>query len=127
MAERFEIYKCGICGNVAEVVEGKGGVLDCCGREMKLLAENSTDAAKEKHVPVIEETNEGYIVKVGSIEHPMIEAHYIEFVELSVDGKRYKKYLEPSDKPEFEFKVAKGRSVSAREYCNLHGLWKAVK
>lgn len=125
MTKRYQIYKCSLCGNVVEVVEEHGGELVCCGQKMQNLTENTVGASKEKHVPVIEETLNGYIVKVGELEHPMLAEHYIEFVELTVDGNIHKKYLNPGDKPEFEFKVNKGKKVSAREYCNLHGLWKS--
>jgi superoxide reductase len=91
---------------------------------MELLKENSTDAAIEKHVPVIEKIEGGYRVKVGSVEHPMTEAHYIEWIELITDNKVMRKYLTPKDKPVAEFKTD-AKEVSARTYCNLHGLWKS--
>jgi len=96
--------------------------LVCCGQPMQLQKENTVDASQEKHVPVIEKTKNGVKVKVGSIPHPMEETHWIEWVELKVDGEIYKKFLKPGDKPEVEFPV-KGKKLSAREYCNLHGLW----
>ncbi|MHB0946079.1 MAG: desulfoferrodoxin [Sedimentisphaerales bacterium] len=124
MAKKLEIYKCMICGNIVEVNHGGDGELVCCGQPMKLLVENTTDAAKEKHVPVIEKIAGGYLVKVGSVAHPMEEKHYIEWIELLADGKSYKQYLAPGQKPEATFKID-ATQVSAREYCNLHGLWKA--
>ncbi|HUT54699.1 MAG TPA: desulfoferrodoxin [bacterium] len=124
MAELLQVYKCSKCGNIVELVHAGVGELVCCGEPMKLLAENTTDAAKEKHVPVIEKTANGYKVKVGSVPHPMEEKHYIEWVELIADGKAYRKFLKPGDKPEAEFCVD-ARKITAREYCNLHGLWKA--
>ncbi len=124
MAELLQVYKCGKCGNIVELVHVGGGELVCCGEPMTLLTENTTDAAKEKHVPVIEKTATGYKVKVGSVPHPMEEKHYIEWVELIADGKAYRKFLKPGDKPEAEFCVD-ARKITAREYCNLHGLWKA--
>ena len=120
---RMEVYKCNICGNVVEVLFAGDGELVCCGKPMILQVENTVDAAKEKHVPVIEKTAEGFKVKVGSIPHPMEEKHYIVMIELIVDGKSYQQALKPGDAPEASFCV-KGVTVSAREYCNLHGLWK---
>ncbi|MDY6908696.1 MAG: desulfoferrodoxin [Thermodesulfobacteriota bacterium] len=123
MAERFEVYKCDVCGNIVEVLFGGQGELVCCGEAMKLLKENTVDAAKEKHVPVVEKTSDGYRVKVGSVAHPMEEKHYIQWIELMADGISYFKFLKPGDKPEADFCV-KAEKVTAREYCNLHGLWK---
>ena len=124
MAERLEVYKCGICGNVVQVMHGGKGQLVCCNQPMVLLKENSVDAAIEKHVPVIEKTPDGIKVKVGSVSHPMEEKHYIVWIELIVDGKNYIQFLKPGDVPEAFFPV-KSESFTAREYCNLHGLWKA--
>jgi superoxide reductase len=124
MAEKLQVYKCELCGNIVEVVHGGKGELVCCGQPMKLLVENTVDAAKEKHVPVIETTEEGYKVKVGSAAHPMEEKHYIEWIEVIADGKAYHQFLNPGDAPEASFKV-EGNQVTAREHCNLHGLWKA--
>ena len=123
MAERLEVYKCDLCGNIVEVMHGGAGELVCCGQPMKKLTENTVDAAKEKHVPVVEKIAEGCKVKVGSVPHPMEEKHYIEWVEILVDGKAYRQFLKPGDNPEATFNVKAGQ-VTAREYCNLHGLWK---
>ena len=123
MAEKLEIYKCEVCGNIVEVLHGGAGELVCCGEPMKLLKENTTDASKEKHVPVIEKIDGGYKVKVGSAPHPMEAKHYIEWIELLADGKAYRQFLEPGMPPEATFLIKAG-SVSAREHCNLHGLWK---
>jgi superoxide reductase len=120
----LEVYKCDKCGNIVEVVNAGGGELVCCGEPMKLMKENTVDAAKEKHVPVLEKTADGYKVKVGSVAHPMEEKHYIQWVELIVDGKAYREFLKPGQAPEATFCI-KGANVTAREYCNLHGLWKA--
>jgi superoxide reductase len=120
----LEVYKCEVCGNIVEVLHVGGGELVCCGQPMKLMVENTVDASKEKHVPVIEKIGKGCLVKVGSVPHPMEEKHYIEWVELIVDGKAYRQFLKPGDKPEAFFEVT-GSSVTAREYCNLHGLWMA--
>lgn len=124
MAERYEVYKCEACGNIVEVLFGGAGELVCCGQPMKKLAENTVDAAKEKHVPVIEKIDGGYKVKVGDVPHPMEEKHYIQWIELIADGKSYFQFLEPGQTPEAVFMID-AASVSAREYCNLHGLWKA--
>ncbi len=124
MAERLEVYKCDLCGNIVEVLHGGGGELVCCGQPMKLFTENTVDAAKEKHVPVIEKVDGGFKVKVGDVPHPMEEKHYIEFVELLADGKVYRQFLNPGEAPEAMFCI-EAAQVSAREYCNLHGLWKA--
>ena len=121
--ELSSIYKCGVCGNMVEVVHVGGGTLVCCGQEMNLLTANSTDAAQEKHVPVIEQGNGTITVKVGSAPHPMEEEHYIEFIELCVDGVGYQKFLKPGDAPEAVFNGC-GSEVTARAYCNKHGLWK---
>ena len=124
MAERYQIYKCDVCGNIVEVVHGGAGELVCCGQPMKLFTENTVDAAKEKHVPVVEKVDGGYKVKVGSVAHPMEEKHYIEFIEIIADGNVYRQYLNPGDTPEAFFAIDADQ-VTAREYCNLHGLWKA--
>ncbi|HHX58938.1 MAG TPA: desulfoferrodoxin [Candidatus Moranbacteria bacterium] len=122
-----KIYKCSICGNVTELLYDGGGELVCCGQPMELMEEKVQEEGNEKHLPVIEEIETGYKVKVGSVEHPMEDKHYIEWIELIVDGVSSRVFLQPGEKPEAEFKVAKGESVSAREYCNIHGLWKAEK
>jgi superoxide reductase len=124
MAERLEVYKCELCGNIVEVLHGGKGELVCCGQPMKLMKENTVDAAKEKHVPVIEKIPGGYKVKVGAVAHPMEEKHYIEWIELIADGEAYRHFLKPGMTPEATFKIDAAK-VTAREYCNLHGLWKA--
>jgi len=124
MASQLEIYKCEACGNIVEVVHGGQGELVCCGQPMQLIQPGTVDAAKEKHVPVIEKTQSGYKVTVGSVEHPMEDKHYIEWIELVADGTAYRQFLKPGQKPEAEFCLQAG-AVTAREYCNIHGLWKA--
>lgn len=125
MAKRFEIYKCEVCGNIVEVLDGSFGELVCCGKPMVKFDEKTADASTEKHVPFIKRDGDKYIVKVGeNAAHPMEEKHYIEWIELTVDSAVYKKFLKPGDAPEAVFEVAEGKEVSAREYCNLHGLWK---
>ena len=121
MTELLQIYKCETCGNIVEVVHAGAGELVCCGKPMKLMKDASTDGAVEKHVPVIEKKDGGYHVKIGSARHPMEEKHHIE---LLADGVSYKRFLTPSDEPEAFFEI-EAKDVSARDYCNLHGLWKA--
>jgi superoxide reductase len=124
MAKRSQVYKCEICGNIVEVLQGGAGILVCCGQDMTLLKENTQDAATEKHVPVIEKTAGGILVKVGSVTHPMEEKHYIQWIEVIADGKSYRQFLKPGDKPEALFKI-EATDITAREYCNLHGFWKS--
>jgi superoxide reductase len=123
MTQKLQVYRCNICGNIVEVLRAGAGTLVCCGQPMELLQEKSQDAGMEKHVPVIEKTANGFKVKVGSVPHPMEEAHSIQWIELLADGHSFKKFLKPGEKPEAEFCVG-AKEVSAREYCNLHGLWK---
>ena len=123
MAERLQVYKCEHCGNMVEVLHGGGGELVCCGQPMALLTENTVDAAREKHVPVVEKTDAGVKVMVGSVAHPMEENHYIEWIELLADGKAYRQFLEPGGAPEATFDI-EADQVFAREFCNLHGLWR---
>jgi len=124
MAEKLQIYKCEVCGNIVEVLHGGKGQLVCCGQPMKLLEENTVDAALEKHVPVVESTTGGFKVKVGSVAHPMEEKHYIEWIEIIADGKVYRQFLQPGNVPEATFDI-KAKTITAREHCNLHGLWKS--
>jgi superoxide reductase len=123
MAEKLEVYKCEACGNIVLVMHAGGGELVCCGEPMKLFVENTVDAAKEKHVPVVEKTADGYKIKVGAVAHPMEEKHYIEWIELLAGEKSYVQFLKPGDAPQATFKVDVDQ-VTARAYCNLHGLWK---
>ena len=123
MAKEMEIYRCALCGNIVEVLHGGEGELVCCGQPMTLLLANSVDAAKEKHVPVIVKGEGGYTVKIGSVAHPMIAAHFIEFIELIANGTVYRRALKPGDAPEAFFAITADQ-VSARAYCNLHGLWR---
>jgi superoxide reductase len=123
MAEKLQVYKCEVCENIVELLHGGKGNLVCCGKPMKLFTENTTDAAREKHVPVIEKLNGALKVKVGSVAHPMEEKHYIEWIEVIADGKDYREFLKPGEAPEATFNIDVDQ-VTAREYCNLHGLWK---
>jgi superoxide reductase len=124
MTQRLQIYKCEVCGNIVEVIHEGAGELVCCGQPMKLLVPNTVDAAKEKHVPVIEKTATGVTVKVGSVAHPMEEKHYIEWIEIIADGKAYRQFLKPGAAPEATFDI-KATTIEAREHCNIHGLWKS--
>ena len=123
MAKKNEIYKCEKSGLMVEVLQDAEGTHMCCGEPMKLLRENTTDGAKEKHVPVVEKIEGGYRVTVGSVEHPMTDAHYIQWIELVTPTGVLRHNLTPQDKPVAEFKTD-ATEVEAREYCNLHGLWK---
>lgn len=123
MTELLQIYKCEICGNMVEMVHTGVGKVACCGQEMRQMKENVVDAAKEKHVPVVEKIPGGFKVKVGSAPHPMEEKHYIEWIEVIADGKAYRQFLKPGAAPEATFSIDADQ-VTAREYCNLHGLWK---
>jgi superoxide reductase len=126
MTKELEIRKCNKCGNVTEIFHGEGADLVCCGQKMESLEEQTADTATEKHVPYIEEIEDGYKVVIGENQlHPMIDTHYIEWIELIVDNNIYRKKLQPNDKPEAIFKVEKSNNVIAREYCNIHGLWKS--
>jgi superoxide reductase len=118
------IYKCPICGNIIEVVHVSGGTLVCCGQNMELLIEKKQDQGMEKHVPIIERTANGYKIKVGSITHPMEETHFIEWIELIADNRSHRHYLKPGEAPEAEFCI-NATSITARAYCNLHGLWQS--
>lgn len=124
MPNQHEVYKCPHCGNIVEVLHGGGAALVCCGENMKLMAPGTTDGAQEKHVPVIEKTADGYKVLVGAVAHPMSAEHSIEWIELLADGRCYRQFLQPGEAPVAEFRI-RADKVTAREYCNLHGLWQA--
>lgn len=123
-----QVYKCEVCGNMVEVVHQAGGQLVCCGKPMKLITENSVEASTEKHIPVIEKSEGQIVVKVGSVTHPMLEEHYIEWIELISENKVYRKYLQQGKEPIATFKVCdSSKQYTARAYCNIHGLWKSEK
>lgn len=124
MTEKRRIYKCDICGNIVEVLHAGAGKLVCCGQPMELLMEKTKDIGEEKHLPIIEKTEIGIKVKISSIPHPMEEEHYIEWVEIIFNGRSYRKFLSPGDKPEAVFEI-RADKIEAREYCNIHGLWKS--
>ena len=123
MTKLLEVFKCEICGNMVEMIHAGAGELVCCGQPMANLAAKTADQGKEKHVPVIEKIDGGIKVKVGSIPHPMEEKHYIEWIEIIADGKAYRQFLNPGQVPEAIFNI-KADKVTAREHCNIHGLWK---
>ena len=119
----LKVYKCDKCGAVLEVANDGHGV-SCCGEPMRVLKANSTDAATEKHVPVVEVEGSKVTVKVGDVEHPMTEEHLIQHIWLETTDGIQKKSLTHTDKPEAVFALADGvRAVAAYEYCNLHGFW----
>jgi superoxide reductase len=124
MTKQKQVYRCALCGNIVEVMYPAGGTLSCCGQPMELLEENSKEAALEKHVPVIEKIDGGYKVSVGVVPHPMLEEHYIMWIELVTENQIYRKYLKPGDAPVALF-MTDATDVYAREYCNLHGHWKS--
>lgn len=125
MTELNQVYKCEVCGNVVEMVHAGKGQLVCCGKPMALMTPNNQDASKEKHVPVMEKTADGVLVKIGSVAHPMEEKHYIEWIEVITDDRVYRKYLKPGDAPEANFCIEAPVKL-ARAYCNIHGLWQAA-
>lgn len=122
MTNKNQIYKCDICGNVVEVTTSGKGTLVCCNQNMTLLESKSKEEGVEKHLPSILKTDTGIRVQIGDVEHPMVENHYIEWIECIVDGNTYRKYLNPGDKPLVEFNIS-GENISVRAYCNIHGLW----
>ena len=125
MSKRNTIFKCQLCGNMVDLIHVGGGTLTCCGQAMTEMEESTADATTEKHVPFIEKTADGYLVKVGeTVDHPMMDAHFIQWIELSTTNATYRKYLAPNDAPQAEFKLGNEEVTGAREYCNLHGLWK---
>jgi len=124
MTRKLQIYKCEVCGNIVEVLHAGKGQLVCCGQPMTLMKEQTQEQGKEKHLPIMEKTASGIKVKVGSVPHPMEEKHYIEWVQIITNGETWRKFLSPGDPPEAEFAMRK-KAKAVREYCNIHGLWKA--
>ncbi len=123
MVEKRQVYRCEICGNIVEVLHDGVGELVCCGKQMSFQEEKIDDKGKEKHVPVIEKTESGIKIKAGSVEHPMEKEHYIQWIEVTVNDRFFKKFFVPNNKPEIELCCQPGK-ISARAYCNVHGLWK---
>lgn len=126
MTQLREIYQCNICGNVVEIIKEGAPALVCCEQKMEKLEAKTQDVGLEKHVPVIEELEKGVKVKVGSVEHPMEEKHYIKFIELLTNERVCRIELKPGQKPEAVFGASRQNIIEAREYCTLHGLWKNV-
>ena len=124
MTIQKQVYRCNVCGNIVEVLHAGQGELVCCGQPMELLQEKATDVGLEKHVPVVEATDRGVKVKVGDVPHPMEEKHYIEWIEVITNDGSCRQFLKPGNKPEAEFEI-RAQKVVAREYCNIHGLWKS--
>jgi superoxide reductase len=125
MTKVREIYKCNVCGNIVEVLHAGVGELVCCGEPMEQMKEKTEDSSVEKHVPYIEKTDDGVLVKIGqNQDHPMEEKHFIEWVQIIADGEAYRKFLKPGDKPQAKFLID-AKDIEAREYCNVHGLWKS--
>jgi len=124
VTERLQVYKCEVCGNMVEVIHAGDGELVCCGEPMVLQVEGAVDAAVEKHVPVVEKSDSGIKVLIGSVPHPMEPEHYIEWAQLIAGDISYRIFLKPGAAPEALFEVPADQ-ITAREYCNLHGLWKS--
>ncbi len=124
MRKRYQVYRCEVCGNIVQILHGGVGTLVCCNRSMKLLNELTKDSGMEKHVPVIERNGNTIKIKVGTVQHPMEEQHYIEWVEAISNDKIYRKHLQPGSKPEVEF-VIEGNNIIAREFCTVHGMWRS--
>jgi superoxide reductase len=118
-----QVFKCNVCGNIVNILTVGGGELVCCNQAMLLMQENQEDQGNEKHVPVVTNDGNKVVVKVGSVEHPMESAHFIEWIEVEVNGVVQRKFLNPNDKPEAIFEIE--GEVKARAYCNVHGLWKS--
>jgi superoxide reductase len=125
MTKRTQVYKCDVCGNIVEMLHEGAGELICCGQPMKLMAENTVEASKEKHIPVVEKTAAGIKVMVGSVAHPMEEKHYIEWIEVQAGNQLFRQNLKPGENPEANFKITADK-ITVRAYCNIHGLWKSV-
>ncbi|MEI6092795.1 MAG: desulfoferrodoxin [bacterium] len=122
MTKALEIYKCELCGNIVEVVHASGGDLACCGKPMTNMIAGTVDASKEKHIPVVEKKDGAYNIMIGTVAHPMEDKHYIEWVQINSGNKSYREFLKPGQEPKAVFDLASGK-ITAREYCNLHGLW----
>lgn len=122
--KKYSVLKCEKCGNLVEALSDGHAPLMCCGEKMVELEEKTADKTTEKHVPIIEKVEGGYKVVVGSTAHPMTEAHLIEWIELVTEDSVLRGYLTPDSAPEYTF-ITDKKALYAREYCNLHGLWKS--
>ncbi|MHB8106164.1 MAG: desulfoferrodoxin [Candidatus Cryosericum sp.] len=124
MTQKYEVYKCAVCGNIVEVTHDGGGTLVCCGQPMTKMVAKSTEEGTEKHLPVVEKAEHGTMIKVGATPHPMEEKHYIEWIEVFLkDGKVVRMLLKPGDKPEMHIGHDIEDLLEVRAYCNIHGLW----
>ena len=124
MTQLRELYRCEVCGNIVEVVNEGATSLVCCGEPMIKLEAKTEDQGREKHVPVVEETDSGFKVKVGSIKHPMEDKHYIKFIEILLKDRIMRKELKPGQAPEVKYCATKSDVMEVREFCSIHGLWK---
>lgn len=122
MTRLNQVYKCNICGNIVVLVRSGQGELVCCGQPMELEKERSKEEGEEKHLPLIEKTDQGIKVRVGSLPHPMEKEHHIEWIELIADNKSYRQFLAPGEEAEAVFPL-QGKKLAARAYCNIHRLW----
>jgi superoxide reductase len=122
----IDFYVCEKCGNVVVKLHDGGCVPTCCGVEMKVLEPNTTDAAQEKHVPVIKKEGSDVVVQVGSVMHPMADDHYIEFIAIAYGARVEYIQLKPGDEPAAEFTLVDDQPVTAYAFCNKHGLWSAT-
>lgn len=126
MTKLRELYYCELCNNLVEITNEGAPALVCCGKDMSLVEAKTADSAGEKHVPFVEETETGILVKVGENQaHPMLDKHYIKFIEVLTADMVLRKELKPGDEPQAEFPVKKSDVIEVREWCNLHGLWKS--
>ena len=125
MTEILEIYKCEICENIVEVLHTGKGKLVCCGQPMRLLEPKIEEKGKEKHLPVVERIDGKIRIRVGEVQHPMEEQHYIEWIEAVAGSNLYRKQLMLGENPEAEFEVDAER-ITVRAYCNIHGLWRSI-
>lgn len=122
----MKFYRCDHCGNIITFVHSAGVPVVCCGQKMTELVPGTSDAAQEKHVPVVEAAGNSVRVKVGTVEHPMLPEHFIQWIALETDRGSQIKYLKPGERPEAVFALSDGeKAAAAYAYCNLHGLWKA--
>ena len=126
MLKRGQIFRCNTCGNMFELINVGGGTPACCGNEMEILSDAPKDVGAEKHVPIIEKTESGVKVKIGSIPHPMEETHYIAWIEIITDNETQRVFLQPGDAPEAVFKIDDTTNLFAKEYCTVHGLWRSA-
>jgi len=124
MVEKLGIYKCQPCNIIAEALTDGEGDIICCDKPMEKLVAKTADEGKEKHVPVVEKTEGGIKVKIGSVPHPMEEKHHIQWIEVIAGDKAYRQFLKPGQAPEAVFNIT-ADNITAREHCNIHGLWKS--